>query len=238
MPNINTTSNTDGQSANQTNRPQTIRCFRCHELTTNESLCDRCARDCFLCPNCNVIHYLDERDSETGECARCSNVIGRHGHSPTLVPLGNPPHLGTELEAESNSQFVRHARTVEQTFPRQFAILKYDGSLSQYGFEICTRPASLEEHRVAWQPFFDAHAARRFVLQSYTSDRCGLHVHISRNGGTWNLSQHTIALIVCFVNLPNNKRFIETVAGRYANSYSEILDKPMRIAAVPTGYKY
>ena len=237
----NTTSNTtniQGQSASQTNRPQTVRCFRCHEPTTNEQLCNICSRDCFVCSRCRIIRYVDERNSETGWCHQCSNPIGRHGYTPTLVPLGNPPHLGTELEVESNGSYVQHANRVQAVLPEDFAILKSDGSLSEYGFEICTRPASLEEHRIAWEPFFNAHAERRFTLQSYTSERCGLHVHISRNSGNWNLSQHTIALIVCFVNLPKHKRFIECVAGRYANSYSEIIHKPMRTAARCTGDKY
>ena len=79
---------------------------------------------------------------------------------------------------------------------------------------------------------------RRFNAQSYTSDRCGLHVHISRNGENWQLNEHTIALIVCFVNLPKHKRFIECIAGRHANTYTTFQNKHLATAHRPTGDKY
>jgi hypothetical protein len=125
--------------------------------------------------------------------------------------------------------------------------LKEDGSLSEYGIEIVSRPASIAEHRVACPAFFQAvRDGKLGSLTSWSNDTCGLHVHICRKAErspldaspVWELNQHSQALLVCFVNLPRNKRFIETIAGRDSNSYSRFYRKRMQSAAIATGNKY
>lgn len=219
--------------------PSVIRtsCRACGNNTSNTNrLCDTCRASYFICSNCRAVTYLDQRSNDN-ECESCaySGIILECYAKPVLQPLGNAPFLGVELEVESNDRVLRTARKVHDAFPREFLITKSDGSLSDNGFEICTRPASLDVHKATWQPFFERVSQRTIgALRSYDADNCGLHVHISKDG----LSQHTIALIVCFVNLPKNKRFVELMANRYANRYTMLKHKPMRTAALPTGDKY
>jgi hypothetical protein len=239
----------NGEATPEETLPPQHHCYNCGRTFRSvewRELCNDCGQTYFVCSGCRNVRYLDERDPDTGICDQCSNVILDYSSKPTFEPIGNAPHLGVELELESNSKFRTHARTVLNTFERDFVIVKSDGSLSDYGFEICSRPASLEKHTQAWQPFFVAHASRQFIAQSYTSERCGLHVHISRNGlasgqrweQRWELTEHTIALIVCFINLPKNKRFVEMIAGRHANTYTTFKPKRLTNAAYPTGDKY
>jgi hypothetical protein len=113
-------------------------------------------------------------------------------------------------------------------------ITKEDGSLS-FGYEICTRPASYDEHRKAWEPVFQLKDVGRLNgMVSYSNDNCGLHVHVSREG----ITQHAIALMVCFTNLPKNRRFVQVIANRAPNRYTQFKAKRMSNAAWSTNDKY
>jgi hypothetical protein len=157
------------------------------------------------------------------------------------------------LEVESNpDDYDKASRETLNAFPTNFVDTTEDGSLSQYGFEIRSRPASYVEHVAAVTPFFQAvRDGKLGQLSSFSNDTCGLHVHICRRGANetpfntpeqnqaiWRLDQHAIALIVCFVNLPRNRRFIQTIAGRDANPYCGFGRKKMASAAINTGHKY
>jgi hypothetical protein len=170
-------------------------------------------------------------------------------HHFTFTPIGSPPYLGVELEVESNEDdFNRAQDETLNALPVNFATLKEDGSLSEYGYEIVSRPASYAEQIAGWQPFFEAvRNGKMGALTSWSNNTCGLHVHICRRAESfpldasdtaWKLDQHAIALLVCFVNLPRNRRFIQTIAGRDANSYTGFSPKRMRDAHVNTGHKY
>jgi hypothetical protein len=141
-----------------------------------------------------------------------------------------------EVECTGGDPYA-DARQTQSLLPAQFAITKSDGSLSN-GFEICTRPASLEAHRENWSAFFgrqsngDRCAIRTLI--SHDASSCGLHIHASRAP----LSETAIATIVCFINLPRNARFIACVAGRDANTYCKMKRKRFANAHVPTGDKY
>jgi len=156
------------------------------------------------------------------------------------MPVGEPPFLGVELEVESNERdFEMAQRETLCAFPESFVQLKEDGSLSECGYEIVTRPASISEQTRAWTEFFDAVRANQLgSIQSFSTSTCGLHVHICRSANQWKLDQHTIALIVCFVNLPRNRRFIQCIAGRDSNHYTTFQRKRMATASQRTGEKY
>jgi hypothetical protein len=206
------------------------------------ALCEHCADQYSICTQCRRVTVRDAMSSSltsagTAICQNCDarNIILPHSAKPLLVPVGNWPHLGYELEVESDETYVNVARKVHSLVPNEYLITKSDGSLSYTGFEVCTRPASLDYHKTAIEPFFVAKSAGSLgYMVSYGSDNCGLHVHVSR----LNLSQHSIALIVCFVNLVRNRRFIEVMANRCANRYTQMKNKRMQNAAWSTGDKY
>ena len=126
------------------------------------------------------------------------------------------------------SNLVPSAKQVGQVFD-DFVIIKRDGSL-RCGFEICTRPASIKEHRAQWKRFFAA--SGQIPIQIL--DSCGLHVHVARRG----LSDLTVAKIVCFVNAYHNRRFIRCIAGRSENTFAQIKKKKMTNASVCSGDRY
>ena len=157
-------------------------------------------------------------------CDPCWNFygpIGRYESKPNLVFQGRPPHYyGVELECEveSHKKEERGGKAQEVVdLLGDFAIVKEDGSLS-VGFEICTQPASLDEHKIRWGKFFDNMPKN---LISFNSRNCGLHVHCSKKP----LSLLTIAKMVVFVNSETNQQFIETIAGRGSNTYCVISKK-------------
>jgi hypothetical protein len=134
---------------------------------------------------------------------------------------------GVELEVEIKNRDVskRGAKADEvlQLLGTDFAITKEDGSV-KYGFEICTAPATLKEHYVKWQKFFEKMPDGIVSWNAYDG-KCGLHVHCSKKP----LSLLTIAKMVVFVNNPENQAFIETIAGRGANQYFKIQQKKYNV---------
>jgi len=204
-----------------------------------------CATNFFRCQGCRSIFSHRDRSVRSGNtCRWCLR------ERFTYTPIGDPPHVGVEVEVESNGEEfdMAYSETLK-ALPLNFATLKEDGSLSEYGFEIVSRPASYVEHVAAWRPFFAAFRSGKFGrLQAWSTGTCGLHVHICRNGGQpnpfnspsdiWQLSQHAQALLVCFVNLPRHRDFIQCMAGRDANSYTTFQKKRMATAAQRTGFKY
>ncbi len=127
-----------------------------------------------------------------------------------------PRWLGVELEVEPRLIGDKDASVdyIMKSYLalKDFAILKLDGSVLNHGFEIVTIPATLNYHREAWGPFF-ADAAKH--LQSWSTGRCGIHVHFNRNALT--KTQQGKALI--FINSAHNTAFIQEVAGRAAGTY-------------------
>lgn len=226
-------------------------CQACGLDATNSTvvngLCVSCARRFFICNQCHgAMLHLDESTCGYGYCRFCRPSTNRF----TYEPIGDAPHLGWELEVESSEdEFAQAQRETLRAFPQNFVTLKDDGSLSENGFEIVSRPASIAKHKEVCTAFFNAvRDGKLGRLSSWSNNTCGLHVHICRKSidwvrldnqsNQWKLDEHTIALIVCFVNLPRNRRFIETIAGRDANGYTTFQRKRMQNAHVRTGHKY
>jgi hypothetical protein len=213
-------------------------CLECHDRFNSYSVKVHGAQ-CF-CQNCFNKKYQ--------QCTHCSAIVpigtlkmvvrGGHNVCDTCFdyygPIdlyerkvktefhGMPPHfMGVELEVEmedgNKKKRGKKAQEVQDLFPQDFVILKEDGSLG-CGFEIVTQPTDLIEHKKMWNPFFDK---RPENLKSFNTTSCGLHVHCSRKP----LSLLTIAKIVVFVNGPENKSFVETIAGRGACRYCAIKKK-------------
>lgn len=159
-----------------------------------------------------------------------------------MKPLGNPDnsiYFGVELEvelAELDGYSSRSARLEDtKTMARQcaealgkdFAICKRDGSIGhegEGGFEIVTCPASLEVHRERWGKFFRWLATPKdnggpsHPLVSWTPERCGMHVSVSRKP----LSVLQQGKLLTFINEPTNYVMVRAVAGRSSNRWSRV----------------
>jgi len=172
----------------------------------------------------NALTYLSPRKSMS-----CCNKLTTY-HS-AYIPT---PYLGVELEVEQNSNWKPHdvdimmpklnvTDDVYNVLGRDFVILKHDGSLSGHNpFEIVSIPATLQYHKERWKPFLESETKK--YLKSYTTSTCGMHVHISREAFT---GLH-LAKFMRFINMLENKHFVETVAQRSANDYTRYQDLPLK----------
>jgi len=96
---------------------------------------------------------------------------------------------------------------------KDHAIFKRDGSLND-GVEICTRPASVNEHLTQFQKMFeDTQCMGSLRVQS----TCGMHVHIDKQ----KLTALTLGKLVSFMQSSHNKDFIKLIAGRATNNYAK-----------------
>jgi hypothetical protein len=144
-----------------------------------------------------------------------------HNHKPSFEPTGDSlfkEYLGVELEVEMAShKFKDRGETIYEVFHRlnkkdpEFCVVKKDGSLD-CGFEICTRPAALELQREVWRGFFTNPPEGLTV-----SDRCGIHVHLSKAAMT-NLQ---IGKIINFIHRPQNRKFIQLIAQRGSKKHCD-----------------
>ena len=214
----------------------------CHDdiLTTvqgGELICDSCRRESDRyghCPSCDETFRM--RESCTGE--RCPSCEREHEEeeeqrSPILsystrvdtTPEGKGPiWFGIELEVEVKSgSDTNEMATKCKELLGEFAIIKSDGSLNN-GFEMVTRPASLEVHRERWTKFMEK---RPKGIRSWETTTCGMHVHLTRRAhdGSAIMTDLTVAKIVMFVNSPRNKAFIVDIAGRDADRWAKMQDK-------------
>lgn len=118
-----------------------------------------------------------------------------------------PVFLGIELETEkTTSTPTRIEHMIVEDLGMDYVILKHDGSL-QDGIEIVTAPATIGYHLKAWDKFFNNSAKH---LTSWSGERCGMHVHISRAAFT---PLH-LGKLITFINNTENRDFITTIAGR------------------------
>lgn len=201
---------------------QTV-CDDCYD--NNYFTCDSCGdslnNDYYgsdgCCQNCE---RNDEDNDEGGLPDNDEGGLPDNDKKPSLVPLGTGPHYyGVELEVECSDDACGKAEQVTDELG-SFAICKKDGSL-QHGFEICTRPASLELQRKNWSKLFSAKIGG---LKSFNTTTCGLHVHCSRKP----LTGLTIGRMLLFVNTRKHQRFIELIAGRPFGHWATYKDKGLK----------
>jgi hypothetical protein len=195
-----------------------------------------------VCTHCNSVHPAGSMTHIIRGthlvCDICYNFYGSsinvYETKPKLEFQGKPPHyygieLECELENQKKQQRGKKADEVQALFG-DFVVLKEDGSLT-CGFEICSQPASLEEHLIRWQPFFKSMPTNLVSFNSINNN-CGLHVHCSKKP----LSLLTIAKIVVFVNDVKNQTFIEVIAGRKPNNYFQLAEKKhSTVRRIPNG---
>lgn len=157
---------------------------RTHDLINVEGygrVCENCldSSQFAFCDSCENHYVADD------ECPRCEShtsrgVIAEYSERVSIVPLGDGPvWAGVELEVESHGNREDQAKAIKDLLG-DFILIKNDGSLHN-GFEIVTRPASLEVQRKMWTLFFEK---RPIDISSWKKGTCGMHVHMTRRGMT------------------------------------------------------
>ena len=202
-------------------------CAECNGTLHRDDMIDGYCDECYneLYGECDSCYGTYQRDSysDNGRCETCndrySDVIGRDGWDAPDEPWGDAkggPHYGFEWEVEVDGNLDDGATAVMDRLPEDYCILKDDSTI-EHGFELCTRPATIAEHKKAWKGYF-ANPAR----QIYSEKHCGVHVHISRAP----LSQLQIGKMIVFVHGEENHRFIErAIAERHNRTYADFKKK-------------
>jgi hypothetical protein len=200
-----------------------------HGGSARSSVCDNCARSCAYCGD----NFATEMRWYSSNCPTCQDDIDDREsdhdddggfYYPNLKFFGQgPKFFGLEIETEVESGNREEKLRDLHNILGNYASLKDDGSLD-YGIEIATQPATMEEHKQRLVPLFSKMPRG---LRSWKKSSCGLHIHVSRKP----LTDLAIAKTVCFVSANHNRRFIKMIAGRDSCSYCKILPKKMGSAA-------
>lgn len=118
----------------------------------------------------------------------------------------NKLFYGVELEVDVGLGPSR--RKVSEACLSDFkndVILKEESSVPS-GFEIVTIPATLNYHRtILWNDFFLNSATK-----VHSTNRCGLHIHFSREA----LTEKQLAKTIFFIHETANSGFLSKIAGR------------------------
>lgn len=141
--------------------------------------------------------------------------------------------FGCEAEIEISGDYKKDRVPIavelrQKVLGSDFIICKHDGSIGgtradgtggDKGFEIVTAPADLETHRKKW-PLLEAYDKYK-RLRSWDTHTCGFHIHVSRE----SITTFALSRMLVFVNHPNNKQFIQKVAGRSETKYTKYYEK-------------
>lgn len=182
------------------------------------------ARRFKICKTCNTraVRLFN------GECQHCLGVDpeliqirGYTDRAPSFLKFKEgkyskalykePLYLGVELEMECDDSVDADLVYAAKTLGNH-CIFKRDGSISN-GFEIVSTAATLDVHKTEWKAFFDGVKDKSTL---HEADSVGMHVHVSRKP----LSVLTIGKMTEFMNLPENKQYLERVAGRWSDRFA------------------
>ena len=169
-----------------------------HTQDSDYSYCESCFdENTYVCADCGDHYRYEDEMHEIGDDYYCDDCYENHRsiigdyhdmkNNAEIIFYGEKDrkhflHMGCELEVDSDSRVPREeiAKGVRERLS-SFVELEHDGSLSSYGFEIVTFPATLQYHldmmpryRETFQYLMDS------GMQSHDVGRCGLHCHIDR----------------------------------------------------------
>ena len=137
----------------------------------------------------------------------CENVLD---HCNFLGTPENNRFLGMELEfSAENPQQV--AGEVLDILGRDYAIFKWEGQ----DLELVTAPASIEVHRERIARLEEWRRPRG--TKSWKSERCGMHIHVSRTALQWN--NRNGYSYRKFIERPENAQLVDWIAGRAPNHW-------------------
>lgn len=216
-----------------------------YELNSNRTetfggrhVCVNCEGNYLQCASCDTLVCEDDAQEEDGDtlCPSCAernrSSRPRYGvllsYSDKSICNVKPEQPKKQLFGVEVECHVLNHESIDNAVARLhrsygsdgYYVTKSDGSLI-HGFEIVTRPDSMEVHRREWVRMFNAIAEHEWLKQhlrswAAPSRCCGIHVHIDKS----TLSQMQLGKMLVFLNDENTRRFVEKVAGRGANSYT------------------
>ena len=188
--------------------------------------------------NCRPHRYLDYFDANCNRIKATKNSVPKTQYYGIELELqiNHPDYDPNQKNTDSAraTEFKQRiaSSVLDVTYPRS-AILKHDGTVG-YGFELVTAPATFDAHQLLWDEFFDyafGNGRKKFNL----SERCGMHIHVSRD----SLTNLQIGKLMSFIYEPKNRTFIYKIAERPNNHYADLnLNKKITDVLKPSGTKY
>lgn len=149
---------------------------------------------------------------KTGEIEVLTNGDGN-------IVTEKKPFYGIELEVMPRRNAPEDIVKQIEKKMEGLVILKSDSSVEGrgvIGFEIVSVPATYAAHKQKWLKFFDEENGVSKYLKSWITNKCGIHIHISRNAFT----KPHLARFVCFLNEAENIPFLSDIAGRNTNTWA------------------
>ncbi len=189
----------------------TFFCEDCSERFSN----DECEDDC-RCSDCQEAY--DRRYNRDSRVKDYSCRSSNNMKSEKEVPI----RFGIELEVEPLRSRDVSLDVFDSLLPSKYVTYKEDGSLSNSGFEIVTRPDCPSLHKRVWGEVLSDKRVRT-TTSSWKSGSCGIHIHVSRKP----LSELHIGRMLVFMNSKSLEKIVKTVAGRYNASYARINEKKL-----------
>lgn len=127
-------------------------------------------------------------------------------------PISADFTLGLEWEAEDERDTEEAAEEAAEEIlsqlPTGYAMAKWDGSLSDGGFEVVTAPRTLREHVACWQGLVVPE-----TVVAWNTHRCGLHVHVDSRAFT---ALSLAKFLIFWGSLaPKDVDFLRAVCGRH-----------------------
>ena len=209
---------------------ESVRRIHAHHHPHGGRMCEQCYDDCvYTCEDCGSEGVDDDMESDEWGNRRCEQCSSRHNSgvsdygdrtADTLrSETSDKMRIGIELEVEAHKGQQDGAEWIRQYLDTDYCVLKEDGSLSDDGIEIVTRPDSLAVHSRKWEAFFRNRPETQ--MASWTTGRCGMHVHVSKAA----LSQLQLGKILVFVNEPTNQELVSRIAGRTSDRWAKTSKK-------------
>lgn len=205
-------------------------CPDCRE--THTWSCSRC--DILTSDAVRRAYSPDDEDEDDPLCPSCAapSLFGRMlnytnkdiGNVPPKDPSGMLYGWEVEVHLLEGGSTQRAIDELHRLLGPGYYVTKPDSSVDN-GFEIVTRPDSMAVHREEWCRFFEALKESEFLrkhLRSWEAPRqcCGIHCHIDKE----SLSALQLGKLATWINHPNNRSFIEKVAGRGSGGFTSFSD--------------
>jgi hypothetical protein len=194
-------------------------------LRENTFVCDSCGdryhNDDYASDDlCSYCYSSDDDDSDDDECDNGRDPYRIRSYSDRaanhFTPEGKGPlFFGIELEVEAkNGDPIMQARLAYEQLGLDYVTMKSDGSLSDSGFEIVTRPDTAEVHKRKFAKFLETASK---TLTSWNNGRCGMHIHATRDA----MSQLQLGKLLVWLNHEANVPIIKLIAGRSLDRWAK-----------------
>ena len=195
----------------------TFICDQCSVRHRNDRRADYDAGD--ICDDCDEANHEEEEEEDEDESGyKILDYSDSRASRFSAADNGERLKLGYEIEIELDEDANQNTcagvimeRMSADCRDNDYAVAKYDSSLDN-GFELVSRPDSLDEHRGQLVREWEAWESCDACIDRVQS----MHIHASRAA----LSDLAVGKLLVFVNSQDNHDFMVDVAGRESEKWA------------------